>query len=91
MFTVKAITTTTPATYRQVDYWCRQGIVEPVRGADGSGTGKERIFFGPDLERARAVARLVFVGVGPQLASMLSRFPAVRVAGGYRLALTRAS
>lgn len=47
--------------YRQLDYWCRGGIVSCTTPADGSGSRREFDFL--DLIRARAVAHLRGAGV----------------------------
>jgi len=69
MFLVKAVTLTTPATFRQVDFWLRQGIIHADREAEGSGT--PRVLLGPAYEKARAVAWLVNAGLGPWEAATL--------------------
>lgn len=51
-------------TYRQLDYWDRQGIASPtVRPAGGSGT--QRVYSALDIRRLRLVARLARCGVTP--------------------------
>lgn len=43
-------------TYRQLDYWCRVGLVAPTQPAHGQGS---RRLFGPaDVERVRRVAAI---------------------------------
>lgn len=70
MFRPSAIVHTTAASYRQVDFWCRQGYIFPDFPGDGPGT--DRWFLGPSFEHARSVADLVMVGVKPRLAMLLA-------------------
>jgi DNA-binding transcriptional MerR regulator len=66
-FTSKEMVALTGATYRQIDYWCRKGLIpghtEPV------GSGGRRRFSEEDLRRARLIL----------LASRLSTKPLVEV------------
>ena len=49
-------------TYRQLDYWDRQGVVSPsLRAARGSGT--QRLYSYRDLVRLRVVKRILDAGV----------------------------
>ncbi|WP_402465714.1 MerR family transcriptional regulator [Isoptericola aurantiacus] len=84
MFRYRAITATAPLTYRQLDHWCRQGILHPVR-LQGSGT--DRIFFGAEVHRARDIARLVAAGCSPTLAARMVDDGEVPVSGSRALAL----
>jgi len=47
-------------TYRQLDYWCRQGIIEPTVGAVGSGSRRE--FSRDEVRLAWAMAQLRSLG-----------------------------
>jgi DNA-binding transcriptional MerR regulator len=54
-------------TYRQLDYWARQGYVTPsVRKAAGSGTN--RLYSLEDLDHVRALAKLRALGLPLQVA-----------------------
>lgn len=49
-------------TYRQIDYWAREGIVRPsVRAAGGSGT--QRLYSFADLVQLRLIKRLLDAGI----------------------------
>jgi DNA-binding transcriptional MerR regulator len=52
-------------TYRQLDYWNRIGLVEPHVPAEGSGS--HRRYTLEDLSHVVACARLMEVGVPPQI------------------------
>lgn len=45
------------ATYRQVDYWCRTGLLRPVKAAHGSGS--QRVFDAREVRVARAIQVLL--------------------------------
>lgn len=47
-------------TYRQLDYWVRNGVVAPVIGADGPGTGRR--FTERQVKIVRLVAGLASLG-----------------------------
>ena len=49
-------------TYRQVDYWCRTGLLTPV-DEPTPGTGHVRRFAEDQVTRARVVATLLAAGV----------------------------
>lgn len=50
-------------TYRQLDHWCRLGIIQPLDKANpGSGTSRE--FPIEEVEKIAVIARLVRVGFG---------------------------
>lgn len=57
-------------TYRQLDYWVREGFISPspVNDAEGRktpGTGKTRIWVERDIDVAVMFAKLVSVGMTP--------------------------
>lgn len=59
------------ATYRQVDYWCRQGLLYPDNPAPGSG---RRRTFPPEEARVAAVmAVLTQAGIAPAAACRAAR------------------
>lgn len=51
--------------YRQIDYWVRAGIVQPVQEASGSGS--TRLFDEEGVRVARIVTRLSALGIPPSL------------------------
>ena len=49
-------------TYRQLDYWARLGHLEPsIRDARGSGS--QRLYSSDDVKKARAIAKLLHLGI----------------------------
>lgn len=61
-FTTNQAATLTGTTYRQVDYWCRVGLLRPsIRDAAGSGT--ERLFSSADVVSIRLIRSLLSKGV----------------------------
>lgn len=77
----------TGATYRQLDYWVRTGVVTPERNPGGAGTGHERGFTSAQVEGIRrlvlttrllgafpsAIARRIFEEEGPWSVSEAGR------------------
>jgi hypothetical protein len=59
----------TGATYRQLDYWCRQGYLSPGT----PGTGAVRDWPESEIRAATAMARLTAVGISPGLAARVAR------------------
>lgn len=51
----------TGATYRQIDYWCRAGILREAQPANGSGS--RRAFHRSEIRIIRAVAALRQLGM----------------------------
>lgn len=47
--------------YRQIDYWCRVGLIEPAHEARGSGS--QRAFEAEQIATVRIVGTLVRLGV----------------------------
>lgn len=60
MLTTKEMTLRSGATYRQLDYWTRQGVLTPVIPA--SGTGTRRAFSQRQVRVVRMVADLARLG-----------------------------
>lgn len=54
----------TGITYRQLDYWCRTGVIKPAVESRGSGT--QRMFTEEQVEILKVLARLRQVGVSLQ-------------------------
>jgi hypothetical protein len=50
----------TGASYRQVDYWCRSGVIEPWVGATGNGS--RRVFSEYQVRVVRLIADLAALG-----------------------------
>ena len=60
----------TGATYRQLDYWCRRGWLNPGRvGYSVNGSGSPRDWTPGEIRRARIMARLVRAGLNPAVAA----------------------
>lgn len=57
--------------YRQLDYWIRQGWLTPHNAHSGSGS--QRDFRGSELTVAKRMGRLVAIGFHPALAARIAR------------------
>ncbi len=57
--------------YRQLDYWARQGYLHPER--DGDGSGHARQWSPEELAVAETMARLVAAGIPPATAVRVAR------------------
>lgn len=71
----------TGATFRQLDFWARQGYLRPV---GGEGSGRLRDWPGDEVRVAKVMTRLVQAGVLPAAAHRAARHdgelaPGVRV------------
>jgi DNA-binding transcriptional MerR regulator len=66
-FTTREVVEMTGATYRQIDYWCRTGLIPGH--TESVGSGRRRRFTEQDVKRARLVL----------LASRLSNQPLEKV------------
>jgi hypothetical protein len=60
-------------TYRQLDYWTRQGWLHPETRAGGRGPGYHRRWPIGEQRVAGIMARLVAVGFGPAAAAIVAR------------------
>lgn len=49
-------------TYRQLDYWTRNGHLEPIAGTAGNGHGSRRLFPVEAVYEARLMGQLVAIG-----------------------------
>jgi DNA-binding transcriptional MerR regulator len=58
-------------TYRQLDYWSRQGWLRPATPANGSGTRRE--WTNDELAVAARMAKLVNAGLPPNIAADAAR------------------
>jgi DNA-binding transcriptional MerR regulator len=58
-------------TYRQLDYWCRQGYVKPAWESKGS--GHPRCFTLEEVRVVTTMAKLVSVGIAPASAHYAAR------------------
>lgn len=70
MFYVGAIRASTGVSLRQLDSWCRLGQLHPTR--DHEGKGVPRIFLGDDYLHALWMAKLVTIGLKPEVASKIA-------------------
>lgn len=61
----------TGLTYRQIDYWCRQGYLRPLEATPGS--GKARVWLSTERDVALLINRLLGVGVELQAAVQVAR------------------
>jgi hypothetical protein len=66
-------------TYRQLDFWCRLGLLHPLRGV---GTGNSREWTRAELEVARTMGHLVRAGAKPALAERIARSRRCEIAPG---------
>ncbi len=64
--------------YRQLDYWCRLGIIEPV-GAASPGSGSQRRFTAREIRVVAFVARLYELGARAAVVKHVA--PLVRAMG----------
>lgn len=55
--TSRELCSLTDATYRQIDYWCRQGILEPA-GKGTPGTGNRRMFNASLVDKVRLLVKI---------------------------------
>jgi hypothetical protein len=61
-------------TYRQLDYWCRIGLLHPGRQIpDHQGSGSARTWTATELEVARAMGKLTAAGLPPRAAERVAR------------------
>jgi hypothetical protein len=78
----------TGATYRQLDYWCRQGWLHPDRvGYSVNGSGSPRDWPLSEIRAARTMARLVAAGLSPPVAAEVAR-GRVDIGDGIRVVVT---
>lgn len=55
--TASVLTKETGMTYRQLDYWCTQGLISPL-GGNNPGSGYKREFDPENVEKIRFLVRL---------------------------------
>lgn len=60
-------------TYRQLDYWTRQGLLHPV---GGGGSGFNRSWPVAEVNVIRRMVQLVQIGLSPVIAEHISRIGA---------------
>lgn len=91
MLTTKELAKMTGATYRQIDYWCRVGLIKPI-GKSNPGSGRRRLF---DDDTVRKINLLVAVSHAfggttrlPQLEKIVSAEAAGKVYLGEGLTLS---
>lgn len=80
--TSEEIAAETGASYRQVDYWIRTGLIH-ARGLLSPGAGHVRRFDVSELERVRTVVALLKAGI--DLASVRDHLDHVIAHGGYQV------
>ena len=64
--------------YRQLDYWCRTGLVEPATAARGSGSSRQ--FDDGDVADVTAITELLRFGLGLSLVRRLKDVQAANAA-----------
>ena len=69
--TSQGIAATAGITYRQLDFWVRQGYLKPLFAPQGSGFS--RAFSESEVDVARRMARFVAAGVFPEAAHNAAR------------------
>lgn len=78
-------------TYRQIDYWARQGYLKPQRRLNLSGrgprSGVSRVWPAAEMEIARRMVRLIQAGLGVAHAAAFAResWPKGEIAPGIML------
>jgi hypothetical protein len=83
------VVSATGATYRQIDYWVRQGYINPTPRINGAGSGTPRVWPAEELKVAREMAVLVAVGLLPDAAHRAARSGGV-LAPGVRIVVDQA-
>lgn len=78
---MSALTTTEVAercgvTYRRLDYWLREGLLE---GPRGNGTGRDRAWTIAEVLRAQRMARYVRAGLTPAAAGKAASLNATEI------------
>ena len=71
--TTSEVLAATNLTHRKLDWWVRQGYLQPDREQDGSGSGYDRLWPQAEVEVVQLMARLVNVGLLPSAASVYAR------------------
>lgn len=70
-------------TYRQLDHWCRRGLVPGIPGGSSSSQGNPREFSGKQVRWIRIMSELAQVGLNPAQSSRAVE--GLLDAGEYRL------
>jgi len=70
---------TSGATARQIDHWCRTGVLRPCRCSPGSGF--QRVWPAEELTVAARIVALGRAGIPPRVAEVVARGTVVPVAG----------
>lgn len=80
----------TGITYRQSDFWVRQGYLRPERRKGRAGTGFARRWPSGELAVAARMARLVTAGIAPEAAAKFAResWPEGEIAPGVVLTVS---
>lgn len=61
-YSTQDVCNATGASFRQIDYWSRIGLVEPYK--NGSGSGTRRLYDQSNVDLIRAIKACVDVGFG---------------------------
>lgn len=56
--------------YRQADYYCRLGVLDPENNLAGSGAGKARMWTAEDVAALRVCGRLAELGAGTDVMAL---------------------
>lgn len=67
------------ATARQLDHWCRTGVLRPARCSPGS--GYQRVWPAEELTVAARIVAMGRAGIPPRVAEVVARGAVVPVAG----------
>ena len=80
-------------TYRQLDHWCRLGLLHPGRQIPGhQGSGSARTWTPAELEVARLMGQLTAAGLPPATAARVARAGGTcEIAPGIRVELNTAA
>lgn len=75
-WTTREVARMTGATYRQLDYWCREGMIDGQRAGAWHGSGKYRQWTRADVDRARVLAFAARLRMAPldELVDLLVRY-----------------
>lgn len=65
------------ASYRQVDYWCRTGVLSPLNNGRGSGGGRVRLWTLDDIAVAAVIADLAALGATNEVWSAVAAYLSV--------------
>ena len=89
LYTASSFAEVTGISYRQIDYWVRQGYLKPlaINGAKDVGTGNVRVFSDAEVLKARLMKALINPAGAADLAGRLLLERTVDVGCGMTLTL----